>query len=75
MTVTQFINRYVAGRYALYRRIHGCDLPGDIHDGPADIPEDADYMEVIEIKASFFYNQDDCEWLPYMAIICRRIKE
>lgn len=72
MTATQFINAYVTGRYALFRRIHGCDLPGDIHSGPADIPEDADYMEVIEIKACGFKKD---EWLPFIGIICRRINE
>ena len=71
MTATQFINRYVTGRYALFRRIHGCDLPGDIHEGPADIPEDADYMEVIETKVCGYKK----EWPPFLGIICRRINE
>lgn len=75
MTATQFINRYVTGRYALFRRIHGCDLPGDIHEGPADIPEDADYMEVIETKARFATEISTGKEDPYLAIICRRINE
>jgi len=69
MTATQFINRYVTGRYALYRKIDGCLLAGDVHDGPAYIPEDADYMEVIEVRTPIYVH------VPHIAIVCRRINE
>lgn len=69
MTATQFINQYVTGRYALYRKIDGCLVSGDVHDGPAYIPEDADYLEVVEVRTPIYVH------VPHIAIVCRRINE
>ena len=69
MTATQFINRYVTGRYALYRKIDGTLVSGDVHDGPAYIPEDADYLEVVEVRTPIYVH------VPHIAIVCRRINE
>lgn len=72
MTATQFINQYVTGPFVLYRKIDGELLPGDFHDGPGSIPEDADYLTVIEVESKHLPNKNHTDFL---GIICRRINE
>lgn len=69
MTATQFINQYITGPFVLYRKIDGEIIPGDYHAGPAEVPEDADYLEVVEIGARWFtFREKTC----FTAIICIR---
>lgn len=74
MTATQFINLYVGSesKYVLYRKIDKQLLPGDVHKKSDLIPEDADYLEVVEIEARFATDLATEKEDPYLAIICIR---